>query len=214
MIYSKLFPRMKANLIIGYTTRKHLLLDIDNISQNKAYYLAKYVQKTYPKTGDCLIVRTRKGKAEVRLIHLPNRATRQKYLRDNHHLIFDNSIGYNSSCKIIEVLADMNILGRDYVKIRKFRGDMTLRVSPSYLLSEYKPIPKPLYYITSHYTKRHDGFIYNYLHILLATRELYKDLYQEAFQREVPLDDLPSINPYTSLTPQSPAIATANKVLL
>lgn len=56
-----------GKLICGYTTKEHLLVDLDNCSLRKALCIAKMIMKDYPDVGDCLVVQC---------------------AEDSHHLIF------------------------------------------------------------------------------------------------------------------------------
>lgn len=156
----------KPTPILGYTTRRHLLLDLDNTTLYKAKRLTEKIQRQWQKVGDALILESSQGDNTQRLLY--TRVGRVLTMRSlhNYHLVFDNSIGYNLSCKICETLAALNVLNRDYVKIRKFRGDMTLRVSPAILFEKVKPCPYLVAYIENPYTDRHDGFLDQYLNVL------------------------------------------------
>lgn len=96
------------------------------------------------------------------------------YRRDNFHLVFDNAIGYNLSCRICKVLAGIGILERDYVKIREFRGDMTLRVGPAVLTEETKPVPVDLHQVFNPGETRTDGYITTYMMALRIARRLFR----------------------------------------
>lgn len=100
--------------------------------------------------------------------------------RNNYHLVFDNSIGYNSCCKIISLLCGLGILNRDYEKIRDFRGDMTLRVSPAELSDGTKPRPIPVDYIPNAHASRHDGLIGVFLAFYRVVGLLTQERQQES----------------------------------
>lgn len=149
--------------VLGYTTRRHLILDLDNTSLDYARRMARMIQREYPKVGDCLIVRTSDKPDRVRLIYNKWGRPLVRHDRQNFHLVFDNLIGYNSCCRIIVTLAGLGILNRDYVRIREFRGDMTLRVSEAYLMDEVKPVPDVLEWVINKVPRVGDGYIDHYL---------------------------------------------------
>jgi len=135
-----------SRLVAGYTTREHLLLDLDAGSRGDAEWLANYVMKNYPEVGDCILLKTSRG----------------------WHLVFDNRIGYNKACTIIEHLAEQGYLEPNYVRIRKFRVDMTLRVSGRWETTGYRPPPKLICRIHNPWNRRHDGLIKTYLAVWTA----------------------------------------------
>lgn len=157
----KCLPRGLPN--IGYTTRRHLILDLDNSSLSYVRAMARKIMWEWPKVGDCLILCSSEKPDKIRLIF--NKWGRPLLIHDRHnfHLIFDNGIGYNLSCRICWVLAELGILNPDYVKIREFRGDMTLRVGPTFTHDEVKPPPKVVERVYNNYTTRRDGYIDQYL---------------------------------------------------
>ncbi len=129
------------DLIIGYTTRRHLLLDLDKTSLTKTAALARLIMREYPEVGDCLILRSSEGDGAISLKYDNYQRPYHRVNGDSFHLVFDGLIGYNKACRIIEALAGVHVLNRDYVKIREFRGDMTLRISSTSLYSGLKPAP-------------------------------------------------------------------------
>ena len=162
---------LEPNLIIGYTTRTHLLLDLDDTSYIKAHRLAAQIQATWPKVGDCLIVKSSPKLLDISVKYSWNNHPWMKRVSDNYHLVFDNNIGYNSCCRVCEVLAELNILNRDYVKIRTFRGDMTLRVGHQNMSTgTVKPAPEPKLVIYNYNCIQHDGMIIKYLAFLHAVK--------------------------------------------
>lgn len=131
----------EPDLIIGYTTRRHLLLDLDKTTLPKVARLTRMIMDQWPEVGDALIMRSSEGSGRIDLKYDNYHRPYHKLDGDSYHLIFNNTIGYNKCCRIIEALAGVHILNRDYVKLREFRGDMTLRVSPQVLASGVKPAP-------------------------------------------------------------------------
>jgi hypothetical protein len=149
--------------VLGYTTRRHLILDLDNTTAGYVRVMARRIMAEWPKVGDCLILCSSEKPDWVRLVY--NKWGRPLIIHDRHnfHLIFDNGIGYTLSCRICRVLAELGILNEDYVKIREFRGDMTTRVGPTLLYDEVKPPPRVVERVYNNYTTRRDGYIELYL---------------------------------------------------
>ena len=166
----------EPDLIIGYTTRRHLLLDLDNCSQEKARRLALLIMAAWPEVGNCLIVLSSPAPLCVELRYSWNNWPWIRTRRSNYHLVFDNQVGYNKCCRICACLAGVGVLNRDYVKLREFRGDMTLRVSSAPLSTGLKPRPLPRNLIVSGHTRRHDGLIFQYLRFSSACARLGRGL--------------------------------------
>lgn len=173
MIYSRSF-HLKPNLIIGYTTRSHLLLDLDSTTEIQAEIIIRLIMQSYPKIGDCLLIESSTPQTIMHKRKQNNQSVLGEHKRNNYHLVFDNRIGYNLCCKIITHLAHIDILNKDYAKIRQFRGDLTLRVSPSVMSTYIKPIPKPIKLIPNNYTNKHDGMIKKYLWMLSIAKSLHE----------------------------------------
>jgi hypothetical protein len=173
--------RLEPNFLIGYTTRRHLILDIDDSSITKVERLVKRIQAEWPEVGDCLIMLSSDKATSLKLSYSPHRRPYHLRQSSNFHLIFDDPIGYNKCCKIIEVLAGLNILNADYVKIRNFRGDMTLRVShENQSTGAVKPMPQIVKIIPTKPFLIGHGWIREYLAfhgavLSLASRELHTE---------------------------------------
>lgn len=150
-------------LIVGYTTRRHLLLDLDNTSLEKANRLANMIMDEWPEVGDCLVLRSSESPLRIEVKYSWNNQPWISVTRSSYHLVFDNVIGYNKACRICETLAELKILQRDYMRIRQFRGDMTLRVSEAALSTGVKPAPKPVEYLINTRQKWRDRRIDEYL---------------------------------------------------
>ena len=152
----------KGELILGYTTRRHLILDLDNTGLDYAIRMAGLIMENWPTVGDCLVLRTSELRDQVRLAY--NKWGRPLVIHDrpNHHLVFDNLIGYNTAARICRTLAGLGVLEEDYDKIREFRGDMTLRVSPATLYAGVKPVPREVAYVHSSHVDYSDGYIGEY----------------------------------------------------
>jgi hypothetical protein len=152
----------RPGLILGYTTRRHLLLDLDNTGLEAALRLVSLIFREWPEVGDCLVLESTTKPDRVRLAY--NKWGRPLVIHDrpNHHLVFDNLIGYNKATKICRTLAALNVLERDYDRIREFRGDMTIRVSPAVLLEQVKPVPREVAYSHNMRATHSDGYIRQY----------------------------------------------------
>jgi hypothetical protein len=72
----------------------------------------RIMQREYPDLGTCLLVDSS-----------PNLVLK------HYHAVFDNHVGWNRCAHVTETLASLGCLNRDYMKIRKFREDLTLRIS-------------------------------------------------------------------------------------
>jgi len=152
--------RLEPNFIIGYTTRTHLLLDLDDTALTKAARLADLIIREWPEVGDCLIVASSTKELNVRVRYSWNNHPWMSRESPSYHLIFNNRVGYNKCCKICETLAELGVLNKDYAKIRTFRGDMTLRVSHQNLSTgAVKPPPSPVMLIMNLTVERRDGMI-------------------------------------------------------
>jgi hypothetical protein len=97
-----------GRLIGGYTTRDHLLLDLDTAFVSKALSIAHMVIHDYPDVGNCLVL--------------------QSSAHGFHH-VYGARLGWSRIVHVTETLAGLHILNADYMKIRKFRHDLTLRIN-------------------------------------------------------------------------------------
>lgn len=164
-----------GRLIVGYTSRSHLMLDLDNTSLTKSKELALELMAEWPKIGDCMIFKSSSGthRITVKPQCEPNKIIH--YNRDNYMLIFDNIISYNLCCKIIEILAGLEIVQPAYFEIRKFRGDITMRVSSKSYSDRLIGPPVAIGYITNPYSLKRDNMINNYSHYLHTMIKLEAD---------------------------------------
>jgi hypothetical protein len=155
-------PTGEPGLILGYTTRRHLLLDLDNTGLDYALRIVSLIFREWPEVGDCLVLESTTQPDQVRLAY--NKWGRPLVIHDrpNYHLVFDNLIGYNQAASICRVLAALGVLEEDYDKIREFRGDMTLRVSHAVLLEQVKPVPREAAYSINMRANHSDGYIGEY----------------------------------------------------
>jgi len=156
----------KPTPIIGYTTRLHLLIDLDNTTLTKAIKLCTLIIEQYPKIGSALICLSSEKPYRQWLRYTSTARPLIVRSLPSYHIIFDNVVGYNLCCRILETLAGLDILNEDYAKIRDFRGDMTLRISPAICTDEVKLMPIPKAYIRNHRCRKHDGMTIQYLKML------------------------------------------------
>lgn len=161
--------------IVGYTTRRHLLVDLDNCTLTKAKGIARLVMERWNKVGDCLILRSSEGSHRITMIATAEPGHVIEYNRDNYMLVFDGQIGYNLCCKILETLAGLDVLNEAFMEIRLFRGDLTLRVSPKEYGDRYVPIPEPVSFVVNPWTVQHDGLIDNFLEALEISKRLFQE---------------------------------------
>jgi len=156
-------------IVEGYTTRLHLLLDFDHKSLAQVAGLCRLIQESWPETGDCLIMESSKappGKVTwiahtVGVLPIADKA--------NYHAVFDGLIGYDSCTKIIVSLVELDVLDFRYREIRKFRGDMTLRVSKRVESRRTIPAPKIVLFLPSPFKYYAVGGISMYLERLSTT---------------------------------------------
>jgi hypothetical protein len=159
-------------LIIGYTTRSHLLLDLDETSTDRAAALAKLIIQSFPDVGDCLVVESSTPSKRSYLKYDDRGIPHERWVYQNFHLVFDANIGYERCVAIIDTLVDLDILNSEYKQIRLFRGDMTLRVSPKWLQNRIIPRPKACMHIHNVETPFNYGGIDKYLKTLAAAKSI------------------------------------------
>lgn len=132
---------------IGYTTKEHLCLDLDDSSYYHVAQLTKMIIKDKPFVGSALILQSSSGKISERWI-FPICDIQRKYVnKHSFHVIFDGLIPYEESCKIIENLAYLDAINKEYVRIREMRNDMTIRVSKTECVLKTKPKPVIIGYV-------------------------------------------------------------------
>jgi len=159
-------------LIVGYTTRSHLLLDLDETSIYDVERLAKLIIESYPDVGNCLIVESSTPSFNSYLKHDDKGVPHEKWTYQNFHLVFDAPIGYERCLAIIDDLVDLDVLAPEYKQIRMFRGDMTLRVSEKVLHHRVIPAPKPICIITNKHFPVPEGNIGSYLKLSFYCRTI------------------------------------------
>ena len=158
--------------IIGYTTRDHLCVDLDNTSINKVFCLVKMIMRDFPYVGNAVVVESSSRRLFVKWNYPPCSNPLVRSSRSNFHAVFDNWISYEESCHIIETLARLDVINTEYIRIREMRNDMTLRVSKSVLMDATKLPPIPLVFVINPWISRHDGAILYYLRFLAICHSL------------------------------------------
>lgn len=175
----------EADWNIGYTTRSHLCLDLDNTSLMKVYGLVELLMQNYHEIGNALILESSSGKLSEKWNYKPKfdgksvevsgKSVMQADLciftmhlekrikRSNYHVIFNDTIPYSKSCDIIECLAELDVLNHEYVNIRRMRNDMTIRISKTINTLSVKSKPRILDVVVNPYTMQKSGGIYKFL---------------------------------------------------
>lgn len=116
--------------IVGYTTKEHLILDLDKThSLFATEKLVRLIQKEYTDVGDCLI-------------------SQSSY--DGFHCIFDDRLSWHRIMHVSRTLTGLNIVNRNFTTVRTFREDLTLRISSIDRGREKSEAPKPVVIITRH----------------------------------------------------------------
>ena len=164
---------MENKLIIGYTTRQHLILDLDHTSLHAVLGLVDMLQKEYPETGDALIVLSSNQEKDYGTRIDRHGIPRHNFRKRCYHVITDNIIGYRRCVEIIFTLVDLGILEPAYKRIRMFRGDMTVRVSPMILSTGIKMAPIDIVRLKNFYTTVSDGKIRDYLTFCRGVRAVF-----------------------------------------
>lgn len=176
MTYSKSFRRKyfgnNPDWVIGYTTREHLCIDLDNTSYPKVLQLAEMIMKYYPYVGDCVIMISSSRRFHQQINYTPPKGIRIQTVRNNYHIIFNNEMHYEKSCIIIETLAYLDVLDEAYIRIRMMRNDMTLRTNKTVLIDGTKPAPKFCAWIKNRFTQKEGKGIETYLSFYLLSNSL------------------------------------------
>jgi hypothetical protein len=144
----------KPTFILGYTTRSYLLLDLDGTTLHNVLGLVREIMATWHNVGDALIMYSSKCTGDGITAYHPNSNRFSRHGRLNFHVVFSNAIGYDRCVKIILTLFEFGVLNEDYIDIRKFRGDMTLRVSTKVLQERTISKPRPVAYIQNRATRK------------------------------------------------------------
>lgn len=179
MTYSK--KSTNEFIVAGYSTRQHLLLDLDNTTLAKVELLVRLIQREFPNVGDALIVQSSNHTPLQQLLYIPCKPITHMRIGNNYHVVFDNRIGYNACDYILQLLTDIGIFERIADKLRGLRRTMTLRISPKIQLIGNQPCPLPLKVIKSKHTNKHDYMIAEYLAWLQVAWSYFKEYLPQNF---------------------------------
>ena len=163
----------KPGLVLGYTTRRHLLLDLDDTGLPMAMRIARLIQEEWPEVGDCLVLQSSWAPLKVELRYSWNNWPWVKVTRPSHHLVFDGLVGYNKCCHICEVLAGVRVLPKAFVEIRGFRGDMTLRISPAAMRDKERPAPVVVARVQAPRPVQRGGYIEEFVNLKKIGERLF-----------------------------------------
>jgi len=109
--------------IVGYTTREHLILDLDKTHNLFATEkLIRMIQAEYRDVGDCLI---------------------SESSNDGFHCIFDDRLSWSRIMQISRTLTGLGVVNRNFTKVRSFREDLTLRITSIDRGLERSEAPRP-----------------------------------------------------------------------
>jgi hypothetical protein len=142
------------------------LLDLDGTTLHNVLGLIREIMATWRNVGDALVMYSSKCTGDGVASWHPNSKRFSRHGRQNYHVIFSNAIGYDRCVKIILTLFEFGVLNEDYIDIRKFRGDMTLRVSNKVLQERTISKPRPVAYVQNYNTVK-------YGHGITAYQTLY-----------------------------------------
>jgi hypothetical protein len=151
---------------IGYTTKEHLCLDLDNTSFFKVSNLVRMIMQHYHEVGNALILVSSRPFFNGKWIYPPYNVPQFKVQKHNYHVIFNNYIGYENCCKIIETLANLGIINEQYVRIRQMRNDMTIRTSKTECVGHTKHKPYPIEFVVNQWCKKEDFGISDFMLLL------------------------------------------------
>lgn len=173
-------------IVAGYSTRTHLLLDVDNTQMPKVLLLTQYLQREYPHVGNALLVLSSLHTPQQTLYYMPQTAPIPLQIANCYHVVFDNTIGYNSCDYILRVLTGLDVFKKMADKLRGLRCCMTLRISPKIKMVGIDPCPYPLFILDSPYTSRHDGMINEYLKALRVAYDYFSKYLFAPFPSSLP----------------------------
>jgi len=170
---------MIDKIIFGYSTNNHLILDLDNTTLEKSIGLSKLLINEFD-LRDCLILKS-SGCIKTHELMFGDDESYMPYQTDgNYHLVFGKKTWYEHICYIIEMLADLGIVQKEYVRIREWRGDLTLRINADNSKDKYRPPPKLLFYVTN--SKNTNSFsegINDYLHFYTLFNGMYNVMFMK-----------------------------------
>lgn len=160
---------------MGYSTRLHLLLDLDNTTVSKSILLTKDIIRLYPYVGKALILQSSTRSLLETWLYIPERTIRKVRKQDCYHVVFDNKIGYNTCDRILRELTGLQVFSKIADKLRGLRRCMTLRISPKIKRDGIDPCPMPLILLDNIYTSKVDSMIEVYLQYLRMAYQYFQD---------------------------------------
>jgi len=155
----------KPDWNIGYTTREHLCLDLDNTSVTKVFNLIDMLMQNYPQLGNALVLESSSGKLCEKWNYLVSGFLEFHVKRSNYHIIFNNYVGYEFCCHVIETLAELGVINKEYIRIREMRNDMTIRVSQTVNVEGVKQKPRIICLIINPFCEQKTAGIYRFLRL-------------------------------------------------
>ena len=168
------FKMLDLKMVFGYTTRRHLLLDLDSKTFKQAVFIAKSITDTYD-LGDCLILLSSQKKEEFGIRYVQNEVQVYHIRPHSWHLVFDKFKSWNYLQKVVYDLADLGIVEESFKEVREWRGDLTLRISPKLPKVSYMPIPVAYIYADDDYTMRgYYGIMTYAMHLANFAQFLYE----------------------------------------
>lgn len=190
-------------VISAYSTSQHLCIDLDGAHLSQVEGIAKLIQTEYSEVSNCLIVKSSDAVVVHKRHELYPWLTISETHRESYHLIFDGEMSYEKCMNIITTLAGCDVLNKQYLFVREWRGDMSLRVSRKLTIQRDAPPPQPVKFIRGRqqYSRTHMIDYY------LATLSTYNPSALNFILSPVPTNLvksllLPPRNPYPEVLPQ------------
>jgi len=163
--------------VVGYSTRRHILVDIDNANVITLYRLPAIISRLLGYSNYIVCLSSVK---KIPISYSPrlNAMTQAEQIRLNFHIVFEKSMLYDLATNFYHLLQELGIVHENYVEMRLKRGDATLRISPKGVI----PPPLPLFYRKSR--PMYDENLYAYLMALEAFREVPEEWFNLALSYE------------------------------
>lgn len=156
--------------VVGYSTTKHMLLDLDGINACQLYRALRVIENLIGHTSYVICISSIKSIFMIR-----DSFDRPVFMHDvpriNVHVILEKEMNYPKITYYYDVLAGLGILDEKHVEMRRKRLDVTLRVSPKGVI----PPPLPVIY------HKHRGDDYN-IHAYLSTLDTFRNVHPYAFE--------------------------------
>jgi hypothetical protein len=153
-------------MIFGYTTRRHLLLDLDNKSLKQAIFITKSVTNTYD-LGDALILISSQKEEDFGIRYIQNEVQLYHIRPYSFHVVFDKYKDWQYLQKVISTLAELGVVEESFNEVRTWRGDLTLRISPKLPKVPFSPVPVYYVYSSDNYHGRGNYGIMDYYMTLI-----------------------------------------------